>query len=105
MKMREYTSKDVQIKNYLKESMNEEKFVKSNTEYLNLAKNVTGTLHDLCINGSEEYTIVTVLAGVSIGVYMFLKELSGMLKVNTQELISECVQWINWADSKFKTNN
>ena len=32
---------------------------------------------------------------------MFFKELSGMVKVATKDLISECVQWMNWADSKF----
>lgn len=85
--------------------MNEEKFVNSDTKYLDLAKNVTGVLHDLCINGSEDYNVLTVIAGVSIGVYMFFKELSSMVKVATKDLISECVQWMNWADSKFNKSN
>lgn len=85
--------------------MNKEKFIKSDTKYLDLAKNVTSLLHDLCINGQEDYTILTVLSGVSIGVYMFLKELSQKLEVDINGLISECTAWINWANSKFKTSN
>jgi len=85
--------------------MNEEKFVQSDTKYLDLAKNVTSLLHDLCINGNEEYNVLTVIAGISVGVYMFFRELSNMIEAPTKDLISECVRWIDWADSKFNKTN
>ena len=85
--------------------MNEEKFVKSNTEYLDLAKNVTTSLHELCINSKEEYNMLTVLAGISIGFYMFLKEIAQHTEHKTEDLISECIQWINWANSRFEKGN
>ena len=85
--------------------MNEEKFVKSNTQYLELAKQVTAQLHDICVEGKEQYNLLTVLSGVSIGVYMFLKEISQNTAIGTSELIKECSQWIHWADSKFNKSN
>lgn len=81
--------------------MNEEKFVKSNTRYLDLAKKVTADLHEICIESKEEYNTLTVLAGASIGFYMFLKEIAKMIQCNTSDLMKECIQWMQWADSKF----
>lgn len=81
--------------------MNEEKFVKSNTQYLDLAKEVTTILHNICVEGKTEYNILTVLAGISIGLYMFIKELAQITENKTSDLMKECIQWMEWADSKF----
>ena len=85
--------------------MDEEKFVKSNTQYLDLAKEVTSTLHDICIEGKAEYNMLTTLAGISIGFYMFIRELAQITENKTSNVLKECLQWIDWADSKFKKNS
>lgn len=85
--------------------MNEEKFVKSNTQYLDLAKEITASLHNLCIESKNSYNLVTVLAAISIGFYMFLKEIAQNTELKLEELLDECYQWINWADSKFNKSN
>lgn len=86
--------------------MNEEKFVKSNSEYLDLAKTVTHSLYDICIaDPTKEYNLITTLAGVSIGFYMFLKEISNHTGIDIDELSKECIQWINWTSSKLNKDN
>lgn len=79
--------------------MNEEKYIQSDTTYLDIAKNVTGMLHDLCIESKENYNIITVIAGISIGFYMFIKELANMIDIDTEELLSRCTAWMDWASS------
>ena len=81
--------------------MTEEKFVKSNKKYLDLAKEITYKLHEICVNSDEEYNLVTVLAGVAIGTYMFIKELAKATDQSTKDLLQEVRQWVDWADSKF----
>lgn len=79
--------------------MNEEKYIQSDTTYLDIAKNVTGMLHDLCIESKENYNIITVIAGISIGFYMFIKELASMIDIDTEGLLSRCTAWMDWASS------
>ena len=36
---------------------------------------------------------------------MFLKEIAQNTELKLEELLDECYQWINWADSKFNKSN
>ena len=65
----------------------------------------TASLHNLCIESKNRYNLVTVLAAISIGFYMFLKEIAQNTELKLEELLDECYQWINWADSKFNKSN
>ena len=72
--------------------MTEEKFVKSNKKYLDLAKEITYKLHETCVNSDEEYNLVTVLAGVAIGTYMFIKELAKATDQSTKAAIAPATE-------------
>ena len=82
--------------------MDKQKYIQSDTEYLDLAKSITNYLYELCSDDSKEYNISTVLAGISIGVYMFLKEIAGSIEdVKALDLYDKFDSWVKWADSKF----
>lgn len=85
--------------------MNKEKFLQSEPKYLDLAKNVTTLLHDVCIESKEEYNTPTVLAGVSIGFYMFIKELAQLTKTTTNKLLETCHGWFEFANMKLNKIN
>ena len=79
--------------------MNKEKFLRLNPDHLDLAKSITNSLYDLCSDDSKEYSIATVLAGVSIGTYMFLKEIANNIEgVKPLDLYQEFDKWIKWVD-------
>ena len=81
--------------------MDKDKYIMSDTEYLDLAKSITDYLYAICADDSKEYTIGTVLAGVSIEVYMFLREIASNFEdVKPLDLYKEFDSWVNWADSK-----
>ena len=89
--------------------MDKQKYIKSDTEYLDLAKSITDYLYDVSSDKSKEYTISTVLAATSIGVYMFLREIAVSLRENENfkdieaiDLYEDFDSWVKWADSKFK---
>jgi hypothetical protein len=82
--------------------MDKDKYLMSDTEYLDLAKLITNYLSNLYLDDSKEYSISTVLASTSIGVYMFLKEIASNLKdVEAIDLYNNFDSWVKWADSKF----
>jgi len=76
-------------------------YITNNKDYLDLAKSITSSLCDTCTE--KEYNIPTVLSALSIGVYMFLKEISKNLEdVKPIELYNEFDGWVRWADSVFE---
>lgn len=82
--------------------MDKDKYLMSDTEYLDLAKLITNYLSNLYLDDSKEYSISTVLASTSIGVYMFLKEIANNLKdIKAIDLYNNFDSWVKWADSKF----
>lgn len=85
--------------------MDKEKFLKSEPKYLDLAKNVTTLLHDVCIESKEEYNIPTVLAGVSIGFYMFIRELAQLTETTAQKLLEVCANWFEFTNMKLNKQN
>lgn len=81
--------------------MDKLKFVNSDTEYLDLAKSITNALWNLTINKAEkDYSIGTLVAGISIGTYMFLKHVaSGLEDVKAIDLYNDFDEWVKWVDS------
>lgn len=70
----------------------------SNTDYLDLAKSITDSLYNLCTE--KEYNVGTVVAGISIGTYMFLKHIANLVEdVTPADLYKEFDSWVKWVDS------
>lgn len=85
--------------------MDESKLLKSDTQYLELAKEITSNLHDLCIESKQEYNISTVIMALGVGVYMFVKELSDVLNISVDVILEDTLNWINYANSKLNKTN
>lgn len=79
--------------------MTEEKFQKSSLNYLDIGKNVTDALCNICIDSKEEYTVLEVINGVSTGLYMFLKAIAKQTNSNTLDLYELFDRWIKHMDS------
>jgi len=82
--------------------MTEKEFQKANLNYLNIGKNVTDALCNICIDSKEEYTVLEVIYGVSTGVYMFLKAIAKQTDSNTLDLYELFDRWIKHMDSLMK---
>ena len=86
--------------------MDKLKFVNSDTEYLDLAKSITNSLWNLTINRAEkDYSIGTLVAGLSVGTYMFLKHIAnGLEDVEAIDLYNKFDEWVKWVDSVNNNN-
>ena len=85
--------------------MDEEKFIKTNEKYLDIAKQVSDSMYDIC-KFEEEISLDTFLSGMGIGIYIFFRFLASQLtdkevSVKAADLYNEFHRWVKWANSKY----
>ena len=81
--------------------MEDKKLLENNTRYLDIAKKVTYSLDDICIQTPEEYSGIEVLAGISIGLFTFINSLAKVIGIDAEKLYDEINRFTNIANDVY----
>ena len=80
------------------------KILENNSRYLDIAKKITYSLHNICIESKEEYSGIEIIIGLSLGIYTFIKSISDVTGVDVKTLYEEINKWTNVIFDKFSDN-
>lgn len=83
--------------------MDDKKLLENNTRYLDIAKKITYSLDDICIQTDEEYSGIEVLAGISIGLFTFINSLAKVIGVDSEKLYNEINRFTNIANNLYNS--
>jgi len=80
------------------------KILENNSRYLDIAKKITYSLDNICIQNGEEYSGIEVIGGIALGTYVFLNSISKVVGVDVKDLYNEINKWTNIANQYYNKN-